>query len=66
MKQWHAEHDPKPGKEPLPEAVVYRSVSFDDMKPHLWNFFQAVQLAQAGNRRRRLRTPRRAGLPHGE
>jgi len=43
VKQWHAEHDPAPGHEPAPESVVFRSVSFDEVKPHLWNFFQAVK-----------------------
>jgi predicted dehydrogenase len=43
MKGWHAEHDPKPGKESAPEAVMYRSVSFDDVKPHLSTFFNAVR-----------------------
>ena len=43
MKGWHAEHDPKPGKEPAAEAVMYRSVSFDDVKPHLSTFFNAVR-----------------------
>jgi predicted dehydrogenase len=43
LKQWHAEHDPAPGREPAPESVVYKSVSFDEEKPHLWNYFQAVK-----------------------
>ncbi|HEX4489163.1 MAG TPA: Gfo/Idh/MocA family oxidoreductase [Terriglobales bacterium] len=43
LKTWHDEHDAKPGKEPAPESVIYRSVSFDDLKPHLWNYFQAVR-----------------------
>jgi predicted dehydrogenase len=43
LKQWHAEHDPLPGHEPAPESITFRSVSFDDVKPHLWNFFQAVK-----------------------
>jgi len=43
LKQWHAEHDPSPGHEPAPESVAYKSVSFDEVKPHLWNFFQAVK-----------------------
>jgi len=42
-KKWHAEHDPKIGQEPMPEAVTYRGPDYDDMKPHLWNFFQAVR-----------------------
>ena len=43
FKKWHQEHDPVPGKEPALEAVTYRSNSWDDEKPHLWNFFQAVR-----------------------
>jgi predicted dehydrogenase len=43
FKQWHKEHDPVPGKEPAFEGVTYRSISWDDVKPHLWNFFQAVR-----------------------
>jgi predicted dehydrogenase len=43
FKTWHEEHDPAPGKEPAPEGVIYRSVSWDEVKPHLWNFFQAVR-----------------------
>jgi len=43
IKQWHQEHDPVPGKEPALEGITYRSVSWDEEKPHLWNFFQAVR-----------------------
>jgi hypothetical protein len=43
MKQWHAEHDPVPGKEPLVETYTYKGNSWDDVKPHIWNFFQAVR-----------------------
>jgi len=42
-KQWHAEHDPKPGQEPLLGDTVYRGNDWDDVRPHLWNFFQAVK-----------------------
>jgi len=42
-RQWHAENDPVPGAEPHAESVSFRSVSFDEVKPHLWNFFQAVK-----------------------
>ena len=42
-KQWHAEHDPAIGHEPLAETTVFRSAMFDDIKPHLWNFFQSVK-----------------------
>ena len=43
FKQWHAEHDPAPGKEALAAATTYRGISYDDVKPHLWNFFEAVR-----------------------
>jgi predicted dehydrogenase len=43
IKQWHAEHDPAVGHEPVVETTVFKSVQFDDLKPHLWNFFQAVK-----------------------
>jgi predicted dehydrogenase len=43
FKTWHEEHDPAPGKEPAPEGVTYRSVSWDEVRPHLWTFFQAVR-----------------------
>ena len=43
FKQWHAEHDPKPGQEPLAESVTYRGQDYDDVKPHLWTFFEAVR-----------------------
>lgn len=43
FKQWHAEHDPVPGKEPLAESTTYRGPSYDEVKPHLWTFFEAVR-----------------------
>ena len=43
LKQWHAEHDLAPGKEPLVETYSYRGNSWDDLKPHLWNYFQHVR-----------------------
>jgi hypothetical protein len=43
IKHWHAEHDPAVGHEPVVETTVFKSVQFDDLKPHLWNFFQAVK-----------------------
>ena len=42
-KKWHEENDPKLGQEPMPETVSFRAPDYDDMKPHLWNFFQAVR-----------------------
>ncbi len=46
LKQWHAEHDPKPGREPVAEGFTYRGVSWDEEKPHLWKFFQGVKNRQ--------------------
>ena len=43
FKQWHAEHDPKPGQEPFPETQSFKGNDYDDLKPHLWNFFEAVR-----------------------
>jgi len=45
--KWHAENDPKPGEEPLQDAVSYEGESYDDTRPHLWKFFQAVKTRQA-------------------
>jgi predicted dehydrogenase len=42
-KQWHEENEPKIGHEPMPETISFRGPDYDDMKPHLWNFFQAVR-----------------------
>jgi predicted dehydrogenase len=43
IKQWHAEHDPKVGKEPLVESYTYKGNDWDDVKPHLWAFFQGAR-----------------------
>jgi predicted dehydrogenase len=43
LKQWHEEHDPKPGQEPAPETITYKGDDYDDLRPHLWRFFQAVR-----------------------
>jgi len=45
-KEWHEEHDPKLGQEPMPETVNFRGPDYDDVKPHLWNFFEAVRSRQ--------------------
>ena len=37
FRQWHAEHDPQLGKEPIRADTVYRGHDWDDMKPHLNN-----------------------------
>jgi len=43
VKKWHEEHDAPPGKEAVSEGFSYASVSSGELKPHLWNFFQAVR-----------------------
>jgi len=43
FKQWHAEHDPQLGKEPVHEDTVYKGHDWDDMRPHLNVFFQSVK-----------------------
>lgn len=42
-KQWHDENDPQLGHEPMPETISFRGPDYDDLKPHLWNFFEAVR-----------------------
>ena len=43
VKKWHEEHDPAVGKEPLLDGFTYKGDSWDDLRPHLWNYFQAVR-----------------------
>src|SRR5712672_2711204 len=42
----HAEHDPKPGQEPAAESVSFKGNDYDDLRPHLWKFFEAVRSRQ--------------------
>jgi len=43
VKKWHAENDPKPGQAPMPESISIRGPGFDELRPHLSNFFEAVR-----------------------
>jgi predicted dehydrogenase len=43
VRQWRAEHAITPGREQIMETVVYQGNDWDDVRPHLWNFFQAVK-----------------------
>lgn len=47
VKQWHAEHDPKIGQDPMHEDTVYKGHDWDDMRPHLNVFFEAVKSRNA-------------------
>jgi len=42
-KKWHEENDPKLGHEPMPETIAFKGPDYDDIKPHLWNFFEAAR-----------------------
>ena len=42
--QWHKEHDLQAGQAPpLSETVTFSTPDFDDTRPHLWNYFEAVR-----------------------
>ena len=43
VEQWHQEHDPAPGQEPTDESLSFKGDNYDDLRPHLWNFFEAVR-----------------------
>jgi len=32
-----------PAKRPAPESITYNGNDYDDLKPHLWKFFEAVR-----------------------
>jgi predicted dehydrogenase len=46
VSQWHAQHPVTLGKEPISDDAVFRGSDWDDVRPHLWNFFQAVKSRQ--------------------
>jgi predicted dehydrogenase len=46
LKAWHAEHDARPGQEPINSDQVYRGNDWDDLRPHLNTFFEAVRTRQ--------------------
>jgi predicted dehydrogenase len=43
LKRWHAENDAKLEKLAVQESVSYRMPDFDDIRPHLATFFNAVR-----------------------
>jgi predicted dehydrogenase len=43
VTQWHTEHDPAPGQEPVMTDTIYKGTAMDSLRPHLWNYFQAVK-----------------------
>ena len=43
FKKWHEENDPKIGQAPMPESIAFSGPDYDDTRPHLWNYFEAVR-----------------------
>jgi hypothetical protein len=43
VSQWLAQHAIQPGHEPISEDMVYTGNDWDDVRPHLWNFFRSVK-----------------------
>ena len=43
VSQWNAQHPRHLGHEPLTDNMAYEGPDWDDLKPHLWNFFQATK-----------------------
>lgn len=46
FKQWYAEHRVEPGREPVREEMGWHGDDWDDVRPHLWNFFKSVKSRQ--------------------
>lgn len=46
VKQWEEQHPRHLGKEPLTDDLAIEGPNWDDLKPHLWNFFQATRTRQ--------------------
>jgi predicted dehydrogenase len=43
VKKWHEEHDPAPGREPDPATTTWNGNDYDDLRPHVAKFFDAVR-----------------------
>lgn len=43
VAEWEAKHAVAPGKEPITDNADFEGTDWDDVKPHLANFFQAVK-----------------------
>ena len=65
FKKWHTEHDPKPGEEPLHDALSYQGTGRRHPAASL-EVLSGREDAAAGGPGRRLRPPRGGRLPHGE
>jgi predicted dehydrogenase len=45
-KQWHAEHDTELARNILDQTTVWHGPTWDDLRPHLANFFNSVRTRQ--------------------
>ena len=63
---WHAENDPRPGEEPLHDAVSYRADPVRRHQAALVEVLPGGEDAATRGTGRRLRTSRGDRLPHGE
>lgn len=43
IAKWNKEHDVTPAESSIHQASEFSGDDWDDVKPHLWNFFQAVR-----------------------
>jgi predicted dehydrogenase len=43
FKEWHEKNDPKIGLVPMPETIAFTGPDYDDIRPHLYTFFEAVR-----------------------
>jgi predicted dehydrogenase len=43
LEQWHAEHDPDLAQHAMEDPTVWHGPSWDDLHPHLANFFSSVR-----------------------
>ncbi len=43
IRRWREENEPKPGQAPLTQTISIRGPGYDDVRPHLINFFDAVR-----------------------
>jgi predicted dehydrogenase len=46
VHRWEADHPDHYGKEPLTDNKLFEGPDWDDLKPHLWTFFQATKTRQ--------------------
>jgi predicted dehydrogenase len=46
VSKWEAEHTEHYGKEPVTANLLFEGQDWDDLKPHLWTFFQATKTRQ--------------------